>query len=67
VSAIYVTSYSAFSIPAVIAGVAATHYGLHDTAIVYACAVVVLATVATVGYGRGGGRPRQDSNLRPAA
>jgi predicted MFS family arabinose efflux permease len=52
VAAIYVVAYSAFSIPAVIGGIAATHYGLRDTAIVYASAVVVLAMVATAAYSR---------------
>ena len=42
----YLVSYTAFSVPAVIAGLAVTHYGLRDTATVYAAVVVVLALTA---------------------
>ena len=41
IAAIFSVSYLAFSPPAVLAGVATTHYGLHDTALVY-CAVIAL-------------------------
>jgi MFS family permease len=41
IAAIFTVSYLAFSVPAVIAGVATTHYGLHATALVY-CGVIVL-------------------------
>jgi MFS family permease len=48
ISAIYVVSYLAFSIPALIAGVVISHEGLRDTALVYGgvVAVVALATAA---------------------
>ena len=52
VSAIYVVAYTAFSVPAVIGGIAVTSYGLRDTAEVYASTVVGLALVATVAYAR---------------
>jgi MFS family permease len=52
VAAIYVVSYIAFSVPAVVGGIAATSYGLRDTALVYACAVVALATVAALAHAR---------------
>jgi MFS family permease len=39
-------AYVAFSLPAVIAGLAATSVGLHTTALVYGLAVVVLGAVA---------------------
>ncbi len=42
-SAVYVVSYLAFSIPAVVAGVLITHVGLRDTALGYGAFVGVLA------------------------
>jgi hypothetical protein len=41
-----VIAYTAFSIPAVIAGFAATSFGLHPTALVYGTVVAVLGAVA---------------------
>ncbi len=52
VAAIYVVAYPAFSLPAILAGVAGTAYGLRNTALVYASIVVVLAIVAVVAYAR---------------
>jgi predicted MFS family arabinose efflux permease len=46
VTAIYVISYLASGVPVVIGGVAATRYGLHDTALVYSLAVAALAAAA---------------------
>ena len=46
VAAIFTVGYLAFSIPAVIAGVATSHYGLHNTALVYCSIVAVLAATA---------------------
>ncbi len=46
ITAIYIVSYLATGIPAVIGGIATTHFGLHQTALVYAVAVAVLAEVA---------------------
>jgi len=45
-AAVYAVSYLAFSVPAVLAGLAATHWGLRDSASGYAVAVVLLAAVA---------------------
>jgi len=45
-AAVYVVSYLAFAIPAVLAGLAATHWGLRDSASGYAVAVVALAALA---------------------
>jgi predicted MFS family arabinose efflux permease len=45
-AAVYVLSYTAFSIPAIIAGVAITEWGLRTTATWYAVAVILLALVA---------------------
>lgn len=46
VAAIFTVGYLAFSIPAVIAGVATSHYGLHKTALIYSSIVAVLAVTA---------------------
>lgn len=43
-----VISYIAFSVPAVIAGLASTAYGLHSTATVYAGVVIVFSALALV-------------------
>jgi MFS family permease len=45
ITAVYLVSYLAASIPAVIAGIATSQYGLHDTALVYSLAVAALAAV----------------------
>ncbi|MET7437689.1 hypothetical protein [Streptomyces sp. NPDC005568] len=45
-SVAFVISYLSFSVPAVIAGIAATHTGLHETSVVYAATVAVLAALA---------------------
>ena len=45
---VYLVSYLAFSIPAVIAGLAVTHYGLRDSSTVYAGVVLALAVAAAI-------------------
>jgi predicted MFS family arabinose efflux permease len=45
---VYLVSYIAFSVPAVIAGLAVTHYGLDDSATVYAAVVMALALAAAL-------------------
>jgi MFS family permease len=45
-AAIFIVAYLALSIPALIAGVATTKYGLHPTALVYSGALVVVAGIA---------------------
>ncbi|MFC8358665.1 MFS transporter [Streptomyces griseorubiginosus] len=45
-SVAFVISYLAFSIPAVIAGIAATHAGLKDTFVTYAATVAALCALA---------------------
>jgi hypothetical protein len=47
-AAVYVVSYLAFSVPAVIAGPAVTRWGLRDSASGYALDVVVLAIAAAL-------------------
>jgi len=46
VTAVFAVGYLAFSVPALIAGVAATNFGLHSTALVYSASLAVLVTVA---------------------
>jgi hypothetical protein len=46
IAAIYIVSYLATGIPTVIGGIATSHYGLHNTALVYLAAVALLAVVA---------------------
>lgn len=58
VTAIYVVGYLAFSVPALIAGVATTRFGLHSTALVYSAALAVLAAAAVgILVSRRGGGP----------
>ena len=45
-SAVYVVSYLAFSVPAIIAGAAVTELGLRDTAEIYGLALIAIAAVA---------------------
>jgi MFS family permease len=47
-AAIYVVSYLAFSLPAVVAGVAVTHWGLHPTTYAYGGVVMTLALATTL-------------------
>lgn len=47
VAAIYLVGYFAFSVPALIAGVATTSFGLHSTALAYSASVAALAAAAT--------------------
>ncbi|MFE0458093.1 MFS transporter, partial [Kitasatospora sp. NPDC058965] len=49
VTAVYVSSYLALSLPAVAAGLAVSHFGLTTTATWYGAAVCVLETLALVG------------------
>jgi MFS family permease len=46
VTAIFTVGYLAFSIPALIAGVATTKFGLHSTALVYSASLAALVAVA---------------------
>lgn len=48
ITAIYIVSYVATAVPAVIAGITTTLYGLHDTALVYSVAVAVLTAAAAI-------------------
>ena len=46
VATIYVVCYLSLSLPAIVAGVAATHSGLHDASLGYAAFVGVLSAIA---------------------
>jgi MFS family permease len=46
VATIYVVCYLSFSLPAIVAGVAATHSGLHDASLGYAAFVGALSAIA---------------------
>jgi MFS family permease len=46
ITVIYIVSYLATGIPAVIGGIATSHFGLHKTALVYSLVVAVLAAAA---------------------
>ena len=68
VTAIFTVGYLAFSVPALIAGVAATKFGLHSTALVYSASLAVLVAVATgiLLFGPGGTPARPAPASRPA-
>lgn len=63
VASIYVVSYLAFSVPAVIAGVAVDRYGLPDATYGYGAVVILLAAATAVAVWRGG----PPSRLSPRA
>src|SRR5580704_16579069 len=46
IAAIWIVYYLAFSVPVVIAGVATTHFGLHQSAAVYSAVLAALAAAA---------------------
>ncbi len=49
IAAISIVNYLAFGLPALIAGIATSHFGLHATALVYAVVIAALAVAATGG------------------
>ncbi len=57
-AAIFTVAYLAFSVPALIAGVAATKFGLRSTALVYSASLAALAAAAAgILVSRPGGKP----------
>ena len=67
VTAIYIVGYLAFSIPALIAGVATTHFGLHPTALVYSASLAILAAAAVgILLFHRGGKPTRPAPARHA-
>jgi MFS family permease len=68
VSTIYMVSYLAFSIPALAAGVAVTHAGLHDASLGYGLFVAALSAVATLlAFVRNPDKRSGDRTLPPIA
>jgi MFS family permease len=63
ITAVYLVGYAATAVPAVVAGVATSRYGLHDTARVYSLFVAALAVVGAGSFlGRrigAAGRPKR--------
>ena len=49
IAAVSTVNYLAFGLPALLAGVATSHFCLHDTALVYSAAVALLAAAAAGG------------------
>jgi MFS family permease len=49
IAAVSIVNYLAFGLPALLAGVATSHFGLHDTALVYSAAIALLAAAAAGG------------------
>jgi MFS family permease len=50
IAASWIVYYLAFSVPVLIAGVAVTHFGLHQIAVVYSAALAVLAAAAASSF-----------------
>ena len=66
VAAIWVVFYLAFSVPVVAAGEATTHFGLHQTAVVYSATLAVLAAAAAASFlFRRKSLPRGPTQRRP--
>jgi hypothetical protein len=74
ITAIWIVYYLAFSVPVVIAGVATTHFGLHQTSVVYSAALAVLAAAAAGSFllqrrprreQRSGNLPQVGGRFRP--
>src|SRR5579864_6600694 len=50
IAAISIVNYLALGLPALIAGIATSHFGLHDTALVYSAVIALLAAAAAGGF-----------------
>jgi MFS family permease len=57
IAAISTVNYLTFGLPALIAGIATSHFGLHDTALVYSIVIALLAAAAAAGVLFEGGDP----------
>jgi MFS family permease len=53
-AALYIVIYFSISVPAIIAGIAASHYGLRDTTYAFGLVVMVLAAITTLAVSRRG-------------
>jgi MFS family permease len=60
ISVIFIASYTAFSIPVVIAGVATSHFGLHRTALVYSAVIAALVGLALLSLLLRGRAPKRN-------
>jgi hypothetical protein len=49
IAAVSIVNYLAFGLPALIAGIATSHFGLHDTALAYSVVIALLAAAAAGG------------------
>lgn len=49
IAAVSIVNYLAFGLPALLAGLATSHFGLHDTALVYSAGIALLAAAAAGG------------------
>ena len=67
ITAIYIVSYLAFSLPVIAAGIAASHVGLRDTAQVYGLAVAALDLLAAAGLAISTRRARAAQGAAAAA
>jgi hypothetical protein len=66
IAAISIVNYLAFGLPALIAGVATSHFGLHDTALAYSVVIALLAAAAAGGVRfEGGDRTRPPRAAAP--
>ena len=50
IAAVSTVNYLAFGLPALIAGIATSHFGLHDTALAYSVVIALLAATAAGGF-----------------
>jgi MFS family permease len=67
IAAISTVQYLAFGLPALIAGIATSHFGLHDTALAYSVVIALLAAAAAAGLlFEGNARTRQPRAIPPA-
>jgi predicted MFS family arabinose efflux permease len=65
-AAIFIVSYLAFSVPALIAGVATTRFGLHCTALVYSASLAALVAAAAGMLFRSSGQPARSATASHA-
>ncbi len=65
IAAIFTLSYSALSVPVLVAGLATTHFGLHRTALAYCGILAVIAAAAAASYILQ--RPPPAKTVEPAA
>jgi MFS family permease len=68
IAAISTVNYLAFGLPALIAGIATSHFGLHDTALAYSVVIALLAVAAAAGFlFEGNARTRAPRAVAPSS